>query len=78
VPGGTVKLRAVEQRAPIIANDRFIDLGLLAHTPLEDFVLQSAGQGDDAFLLLVLGQKLLALAELCLGFLLAQRACFFL
>src|SRR4029077_7158357 len=50
---GTVELRAVQERAAVIADDRVRGRRLGARALLENLVLQPAGQRDDAILCLV-------------------------
>ena len=57
---GTVKLGAVYEGAAVVHGDGVVGLGAFAAAGGEDFVLEAAGEGDDAGLGFVVGEEFFA------------------
>src|SRR5208282_1391731 len=70
---GTVKFRAIDESATVVANHRVGRGGLQSGSGGQNLVLQTAGQRDNAFFTFVGGQKCISFSLVC-----HRRFCHFL
>src|SRR5581483_11061669 len=67
VLGAAVELGAVEERATVIDGDGVLGLGAVTAAFGDDLVLEAAGEGDDAGLVLVIGHERFAVLLVLVG-----------